>query len=103
MILPAFFSPALPVSSLTTPAQLRAIPAPLLAEMTAQHARLPEVVTDPAQPLALALEADCISLVSCPLLDRLLDRFLVKLIRSLSGPTNCEFHLRAHEVSPNDF
>ena len=41
---------------LTTPAQPRAISAPLLAEMTAHHARRAEVVTDPAQALARALE-----------------------------------------------
>ncbi len=41
---------------LTTPAQPRAISAPLLAEMTAHHARVSEVVPDPAQALARALE-----------------------------------------------
>jgi dihydrofolate synthase/folylpolyglutamate synthase len=40
----------------TTPAQSRAISAPLLAEMTAHHARLSEVVPDPARALARALE-----------------------------------------------
>lgn len=40
----------------TAPAQPRAISAPLLAEMTAHHARLAEVVPDPAQALARALE-----------------------------------------------
>jgi dihydrofolate synthase/folylpolyglutamate synthase len=41
---------------LTTPAQPRAISAPLLSEMTAHHARQSEVVPDPAQALARALE-----------------------------------------------
>jgi dihydrofolate synthase/folylpolyglutamate synthase len=41
---------------LTTPAQPRAISAPLLAEMTAHHARRSEVVPDPAQALARALQ-----------------------------------------------
>ncbi len=41
---------------LTTPAQSRAISAPLLAEMTAHHARRAEVVPDPAKALARALE-----------------------------------------------
>jgi len=41
---------------LTTPAQSRAISAPLLKEMTAHHARRSEVVSDPAQALARALE-----------------------------------------------
>jgi dihydrofolate synthase/folylpolyglutamate synthase len=41
---------------LTAPAQSRAISAPLLAEMTAHHARRAEVVADPAQALARALE-----------------------------------------------
>jgi dihydrofolate synthase/folylpolyglutamate synthase len=41
---------------LTTPAQSRAISAPLLAEMTAHHARRAEVVPGPAQALARALE-----------------------------------------------
>ena len=41
---------------LTTPAQSRAISAPLLAEMTAHHARRSEVIPDPAQALARALE-----------------------------------------------
>jgi dihydrofolate synthase/folylpolyglutamate synthase len=40
----------------TAPAQPRAISAPLLAEMTAHHARRAEVVPDPAQALARALE-----------------------------------------------
>src|SRR5216684_4229130 len=40
----------------TTPAQSRAISAPLLAEMTAHHARRAEVVPDPVQALARALE-----------------------------------------------
>ena len=41
---------------LTAPAQPRAISAPLLAEMTGHHARVAEVVPDPAQALARALE-----------------------------------------------
>src|ERR1700694_4276342 len=41
---------------LTTPAQPRAISAPLLAEMTAHHARHAQVVPAPAQALARALE-----------------------------------------------
>ena len=41
---------------LTAPAQPRAISAPLLAEMTAHHARRAEVVANPAQALARALE-----------------------------------------------
>jgi len=41
---------------LTTPAQSRAISAPLLAEMTAHHARRSEIVPVPAQALARALE-----------------------------------------------
>src|ERR1700686_3879012 len=41
---------------LTTPAQSRAISAPLLAEMTAHHAKRAEVVPDPARALAHALE-----------------------------------------------
>lgn len=41
---------------LTTPAQSRSISAPLLAEMTAHHARCAEVVPDPKQALARALE-----------------------------------------------
>jgi dihydrofolate synthase/folylpolyglutamate synthase len=41
---------------LTTPAQSRSISAPLLAEMTAHHARASEIVPDPAQALARALE-----------------------------------------------
>jgi dihydrofolate synthase/folylpolyglutamate synthase len=41
---------------LTTPAQPRAISAPLLAEMTAHHARRAEVVPDPSKALARALE-----------------------------------------------
>jgi dihydrofolate synthase/folylpolyglutamate synthase len=41
---------------LTTPAQPRAISAPLLAEMTSHHARTSEVVPDPAKALARALE-----------------------------------------------
>ena len=41
---------------LTTPAQARAISAPLLAEMTAHHARQADVVPDPAQALARAVE-----------------------------------------------
>jgi dihydrofolate synthase / folylpolyglutamate synthase len=41
---------------LTAPAQPRAISAPLLAEMTAHYARHAEVVADPAQALARALE-----------------------------------------------
>jgi len=41
---------------LTTPAQSRAISAPLLAEMTAHHARRAEVVPDPAKALRRALE-----------------------------------------------
>src|SRR6266851_3201598 len=41
---------------LTKPAQPRAISAPLLAEMTAHHARRAEVVPDPAQALGRALE-----------------------------------------------
>jgi dihydrofolate synthase / folylpolyglutamate synthase len=41
---------------LTTPAQSRSISAPLLAEMTAHHARVSEIVPDPAQALARALE-----------------------------------------------
>jgi dihydrofolate synthase/folylpolyglutamate synthase len=41
---------------LTTPAQPRAISAPLLAEMTAHHARRSEVVPDPAQALTRALQ-----------------------------------------------
>ncbi len=41
---------------LTAPAQPRAISAPLLAEMTAHHARRAEVIPDPAQALARALE-----------------------------------------------
>jgi dihydrofolate synthase/folylpolyglutamate synthase len=41
---------------LTTPAQSRAISPPLLAEMTAHHARRAEVVPDPAKALARALE-----------------------------------------------
>jgi dihydrofolate synthase/folylpolyglutamate synthase len=40
----------------TTPAQSRAISAPLLAEMTAHHSRRAEVVPDPVQALARALE-----------------------------------------------
>ena len=40
----------------TAPAQSRSISAPLLAEMTAHHARRAEVVADPAQALARALE-----------------------------------------------
>jgi dihydrofolate synthase/folylpolyglutamate synthase len=41
---------------LTTPAQSRAISAPLLAEMTSHHARRAEIVPDPRQALARALE-----------------------------------------------
>jgi dihydrofolate synthase/folylpolyglutamate synthase len=41
---------------LTTPAQPRAISALLLAEMTGHHARVAEVVPDPARALARALE-----------------------------------------------
>lgn len=41
---------------LTTPAQLRSISAPLLAEMTAHHARRAEIVADPAKALTRALE-----------------------------------------------
>ncbi len=41
---------------LTAPAQSRSISAPLLAEMTAHHARRAEVVPDPAKALARALE-----------------------------------------------
>ena len=41
---------------LTAPAQSRSISAPLLAEMTAHHARRAEVVPDPARALARALE-----------------------------------------------
>jgi dihydrofolate synthase/folylpolyglutamate synthase len=41
---------------LTTPAQSRSISAPLLAEMTAHYARRAEVVSDPKQALARALE-----------------------------------------------
>jgi dihydrofolate synthase/folylpolyglutamate synthase len=41
---------------LTTPAQPRAISAPLLAEMAAHHARRSEVIPDPAQALARALQ-----------------------------------------------
>ncbi len=41
---------------LTAPAQSRSISAPLLAEMTAHHARQAEVVPDPARALARALE-----------------------------------------------
>jgi dihydrofolate synthase/folylpolyglutamate synthase len=41
---------------LTTPAQSRSISAPVLAEMTAHHARRAEVVPDPAKALARALE-----------------------------------------------
>jgi dihydrofolate synthase/folylpolyglutamate synthase len=40
----------------TTPAQSRAISAPLLAELTAHHARSSEVVPDPAKALTRALE-----------------------------------------------
>jgi dihydrofolate synthase/folylpolyglutamate synthase len=40
----------------TTPKQSRAISAPLLAEMTAHHARSSEVVPDPAKALTRALE-----------------------------------------------
>jgi len=40
----------------TAPAQSRAISAPLLAEMAGHHARSSEVVPDPAQALARALE-----------------------------------------------
>jgi dihydrofolate synthase/folylpolyglutamate synthase len=41
---------------LTTPAQSRAISAPLLAEMTAHHARRAEIIPDPVKALARALE-----------------------------------------------
>jgi dihydrofolate synthase/folylpolyglutamate synthase len=41
---------------LTTPAQSRAISAPILAEMTSHHARRAEIVPDPRQALARALE-----------------------------------------------
>ena len=41
---------------LTTPAQSRAISAPLLAEMTAHHAQQSEIIPDPAKALARALE-----------------------------------------------
>ena len=41
---------------LTTPAQSRAISAPLLAEMTAHHAQHVEIIADPAKALARALE-----------------------------------------------
>ena len=41
---------------LTTPSQSRAISAPLLAEMTSHHARRAEIVPDPRQALARALE-----------------------------------------------
>jgi dihydrofolate synthase/folylpolyglutamate synthase len=41
---------------LTTPAQSRSISAPLLAEMTSHHARRTEIVPDPRQALARALE-----------------------------------------------
>jgi dihydrofolate synthase/folylpolyglutamate synthase len=41
---------------LTAPAQSRSISAPLLAEMTAHHARRAEVVPDPAKALERALE-----------------------------------------------
>jgi dihydrofolate synthase/folylpolyglutamate synthase len=41
---------------LTAPAQSRSISAPLLAEMTAHHARRAEVLPDPAQALSRALE-----------------------------------------------
>jgi dihydrofolate synthase/folylpolyglutamate synthase len=40
----------------TTPAQSRAISAPLLAEMTAHHAQRSEIIPDPAKALARALE-----------------------------------------------
>ena len=40
----------------TAPAQPRSISAPLLAEMTAHHARVSEVVPDPVQALARALK-----------------------------------------------
>jgi len=48
--------PRASVVILTAPAQPRAISAPLLAEMTAHHARHAEVVPDPAQALTRALE-----------------------------------------------
>ncbi len=48
--------PRAEVVILTAPVQPRAISAPLLAEMTAHHARRAEVVADPAQALARALE-----------------------------------------------
>jgi dihydrofolate synthase/folylpolyglutamate synthase len=48
--------PRASVVILTAPAQPRAISAPLLAEMTAHHAKRAEVVPDPAQALARALE-----------------------------------------------
>ena len=48
--------PRVSVVILTMPAQPRAISAPLLAEMTAHHARRAEVVPDPAQALTRALE-----------------------------------------------
>jgi dihydrofolate synthase/folylpolyglutamate synthase len=41
---------------LTAPAQQRSISAPLLAEMTAHHARRAEVIPNPAKALARALE-----------------------------------------------
>jgi dihydrofolate synthase / folylpolyglutamate synthase len=41
---------------LTTPAQSRAISAPLLAEMTAHHAQRSEIIPDPAKALVRALE-----------------------------------------------
>jgi len=41
---------------LTTPAQSRAISAPLLAEMTAHHAQRSEIIPDPAKALARALD-----------------------------------------------
>jgi dihydrofolate synthase/folylpolyglutamate synthase len=48
--------PRASVVILTTPAQPRAISAPLLAEMTAHHALRAEVVPDPAKALTRALE-----------------------------------------------
>ena len=48
--------PRAAVVILTAPTQPRAISAPLLAEMTGHHARRAEVVAEPAQALARALE-----------------------------------------------
>ena len=48
--------PRASVVILTAPAQPRSISAPLLAEMTAHHARRAEIIPNPAKALARALE-----------------------------------------------